>query len=340
MLSHELGFATSWKMLTHERGWIVPLCLLALVGWIPILGQIVVLGYAYEWARFTAWGVDTAPRRHNIDYGKLFATGGRAFLILLMMGLAVRAVLAFMGFARLGHVLRFLPLGSGLSVSALVEGVADLSLWGIVALVVGLFLGTFLMAAMMRATLYDGFAAGWRVDRLCQMIARDPAGFCKVWLVSLIGSALSIAYTLVCAAVFGSLAFGGVLSYARHGGIIVYGGHDLFALEQLASWGAGPIIFALLLFVAALFFYGVISVAMQLVSVNAMGQWFCRFEVGRWGASADPLPEGVPAGRADGSARPASPVTPAPPSSDAASSGTGSNDAATSYWDDDTPVNV
>ena len=91
---------------------------------------------------------------------------------------------------------------------------------------------------------------------------------------------------------------------------------------------------------AALFFYGVISVAMQLVSVNAMGQWFCRFEVGRWGASADPLPEGVPAGRTGGSAQPASPVTPAPPSSDAASSGTGSNDAATSYWDDDTPVNV
>ena len=85
------------------------------------LGADRVLGYAYEWARFTAWGVDTAPRRHNIDYGKLFATGGRAFLILLMMGLAVRAVLAFMGFARLGHVLRFLPLGSGLSVSALVE---------------------------------------------------------------------------------------------------------------------------------------------------------------------------------------------------------------------------
>ena len=49
MLSHELGFMSSWKMLTRDKGWIKPILVLTLVGWIPILGQIAVLGYALEW---------------------------------------------------------------------------------------------------------------------------------------------------------------------------------------------------------------------------------------------------------------------------------------------------
>ena len=37
-----------------------------------------------------------------------------------------------------------------------------------------------------------------------------------------------------------------------------------------------------------------ISTAMNLVSVNAMGQWFARFDVNRWGVSSAPLPDDVP----------------------------------------------
>ena len=33
---------------------------------------------------------------------------------------------------------------------------------------------------------------------------------------------------------------------------------------------------------------------MNLVSVNAMGQWFARFDVNRWGVSSAPLPDDVP----------------------------------------------
>ena len=340
MLSRELGFSTSWRMLTHERGWIIPLCLLALVGWIPILGQIAVFGYAYEWARFTAWGIDTAPKRRNVDYGKVLATGGRAFLVFLLMGMIVRFALAVFGFSRIDRLMRFLPMGSGLSAAPIVDGITELSLWGVIALAVGLVLGTFLMAAMMRATLYDSFAAGWRVDRLFQMIARDPGGFLKTWLVSLAGGALSIVYTLATTALGGALAFGGFVSYARHGGIAFHLGHGGYPLEQLSSWGAGPIIFAVLLLIAAAFFYGVVCIAMQMVAINAMGQWFCRFEVARWGVSADPLPEGVPADRGGFSSRGGAGTAPVPPGSaqgDDARAGAAPTEGG-SYWDDDSPV--
>lgn len=342
MLSRELGFFTSWKMLTHERGWMVPLCLLALVGWIPILGQIVVLGYAYEWARFTAWGVDTAPKRRDVDFGKVLGTGLRAFLILFLMGTVVHIALALLGLGGLDRLVRFLPMNMGFSISTVVDGVTELSLWGILALAVGFVLGTFLMAAMMRATLYDSFSAGWRIDRLFQMIGRDPAGFFRVWLISLAGGAIGVAYALICTAVGGALALGGFVAYARHGGVSYHLGHEGLFLEHLASWGMGPIIFAFLLLVAAVFLYGVLSIAMQMVAVNAMGQWFCRFEVDRWGVSAAPLPDGVPVRAQDSASPAAGGSAPVPPrtGADAAPSASGGQSSSSdgSYWDDDAPA--
>ena len=44
MYAQQLGFVSSWKMLTRDKGWIKPLLILTLVGWIPILGQIAILG--------------------------------------------------------------------------------------------------------------------------------------------------------------------------------------------------------------------------------------------------------------------------------------------------------
>lgn len=349
MLSRELGFSASWKMLTHERGWYKPLCILALLGWIPILGQIVVLGYALEWARFTAWGIDTAPRQRGIDIGKILVTGGRAFLVLLLMGFVIRTVLAVLGLGGWAFFGSFLVMGLGTTVSSLIEGFSALSVWGILGAVVSLLLGTFLTAAMMRATLYDSFGAGWRIDRLFQMIARDPAGFLKTWLVSFIGGVACVAYACVAALVGGTISVGGFAAIVSDGYGIHYGyaAHDL---QHLLAWGAGPFMLMVLLVIAAIFVYGVISIAMQLVAVNAMGQWFCRFEVGRWGVSAAPLPDGVPvrpASETTWSPNGGAPTRPAGGAGAAVTSGSAvgaagaagaSETAAGSYWDNDDPV--
>ena len=188
---------------------------------------------------------------------------------------------------------------------------------------------------MMRTTLYDSFGAGWRVDRLFQMIGRDPLGFLKAWFVSFIGGAVCVAYTVLMAMVGSVIALGGIAAVVSTGYAYHYG-HAEYALQQLLAWGAGPFMLLVLLVIAAIFVYGVISVAMQLVAVNAMGQWFCRFEVNRWGVSAAPLPDGVPV-RPDGgntwSPNGGAPTRPA----GGAGSGAGATDAG-SYWDNDDPV--
>lgn len=288
MLSHELGFMSSWKMLTRDKGWIKPILILTLVGWIPIVGQIVLLGYAFEWARLTAWGVDAAPKQHGIDYGKLFATGGRTFLVNLLMGLVLAMALQLL---LPGSAMLFMtPLwGTALDGALAMTGV---SFAAVVAILVAAFGATFIHAACMRSTLYDTFSAGWRIDRLFQMVTRDFGGFMRVFLVSLIGSLITFAYTLVVSILGAIVLAAGVMGFMVTAGP----GQDMGAnaMTHLLQLGAGPLLVIVVLGVALVFIGAVIATAMQLVSINAVGQWFCRFDVNRWGVSSDELPADVP----------------------------------------------
>lgn len=292
MQSRELGFMSSWRMLTRDKGWVKPLLVLTLVSWIPILGQIAVLGYGLEWARLTAWGVDSAPKQRDVDYGKVLVTGGRAFLIVISLGFACGLVLQVLFPGSLAIIMSSAAGGGALASSLAVASGATVS---ILTLVATAFMGTFLQAAAMRGTLYDSFSAGWRLDRLAQMIGRDFGGFCRVLLVTVIGSFISGVYAFVVAMIAVLIVMGGLLSATAVIGLsdpYMNGWHCL--ADQLLRMGAGPLLLFVLLVIAFAFVGNVIATAMSLVSANAMGQWFCRFDVNRWGVSAAPLPDDVP----------------------------------------------
>ena len=48
MLSQQVSFTSSWHMLTRDKGWIKPVLILALVGWVPIVGPMAILGFGFE----------------------------------------------------------------------------------------------------------------------------------------------------------------------------------------------------------------------------------------------------------------------------------------------------
>lgn len=313
MYARQLGFASSWKMLTRDKGWIKPLLVLTLVGWIPILGQIAILGFGLEWARLTAWGVDAAPKQRGVAYGAVLSTGGIAFLITVTMGLVLGIVdlLLFGGW----YPIAAFPMGAGVFSSSAFDIAHDTSIFlMLVILVVNLLMGTFTTAAMMRATIYDSFSAGWRVDRLFQMIGRDPGGFLHAYAVSLIGGLVTTVYSLVISLAGSLLVMGGAVGV----GLGVIFGADVRggdAVEHvMMSMGPGIIVMGVVIVVSVLFIGGVVNTAMQLISINAVGQWFCRFEVGRWDVSSAPLPEGVP-GSGGWSGRAAASKPPVPPES-------------------------
>lgn len=289
MYAQQLGFTTSWKMLTRDKGWIKPILILTLVGWIPILGQIAILGYGLEWARLTAWGVDAAPKQRGVVYGKVLATGGIAFLVMLTMGL-VTGIVDTILFGR-WYSITSLPFGSSIFADSVITLAGDVtSVLGIAVLVVNLLMGAFITAAMLRATLYDSFGAGWRIDRLFQMVVRDPGGFFHAYAVSLIGGIVNSVYAMVVTLAGGLAAFGGAMGVALSMGIA----SDTIIERLLYGAGPGLVILLVVVALAAAFAGSAISITMQLVSINAMGQWFCRFRVDLWGVSSAPLPDGVP----------------------------------------------
>ena len=312
MNARNLGFVSSWHMLTRDKGWLKPVLVLTLVGWIPILGQIALLGYGMEWARLTAWGVDSAPKQRGVDYGKVLSTGGRAFLVTISMGIVVALILQVVFPGSLYLLVSGLTGGNAVSTMLAVTSGATFSLFTIFAS--GL-MGSFLQAASLRSTLYDSFSAGWRLDRLFQMIGRDFGGFLHTFGVVFIGGLISGAYAFIVTLVCSLVAVGSLMSATAFMGIsgsYMSGWH--FILERLLQIGAGPLLLFLLCVIALTFIGGVISTAMSLVSMNAMGQWFCRFDVDRWGVSGDPLPADVPHrdGYASGvQSAPVPPVTPA-----------------------------
>lgn len=328
MNAQNLGFMSSWHMLTRDKGWVKPVLVLTLVGWIPILGQIVLMGYGLEWARLTAWGVDAAPKQRGVDYGKVLSTGGRAFLVSLSLGFVIALVLQVVFPGSLYMLFTGLTAGNAVSVATAMASGAAMS---ILTMVASIAMGTFLQAATLRATLYDSFSAGWRLNRLFQMIGRDFGGFLKVLLVTLIGGAISGMYAFVVSLVLMLVVMGGVMSataFVGLSGSYMNGWH--FLLEQLLRIGAGPLLLFIVVVIALAFVGSAISTAMSLLSMNAMGQWFCRFDVHRWGVSADPLPSDVPHRGGASDSGMGAPVNPTASDASTAQPGSNGNDFAQS----------
>lgn len=301
MSAKQLGFGSSLRMLTRDKGWLKPVMVLALVGWIPLVGQIVILGYAYEWARLTAWGVDAAPKQRGVDYGKVMTTGARSFGVVFLMELVVAMLsllLPALGTVTAGVVSLLSPLGA---LSLFTSGALLIS---VILMAAAALLSTFLSVCALRAVIYDRFAAGWRVDRVFQMVARDFGGFMHAFLVSLLANLLPLAFALV-ASILGVIFFSA--------GAIGYGQASIgFAPSEGFPVGyvMGFVLIAVVLVVLAIFAYECFAVVAQLVSVNAVGQWVQRFDVSRWGTSADPLPTDVPHRNDSGSGS----AAPLPPS--------------------------
>lgn len=296
MLAHDLSFSASWKMMTRDKGWLKPILVLTLIGWIPILGQIAILGYGFEWARLTAWGVDAAPKQRGVDYGKILTTGGRAFVI----SLAVNVVLGILESLIFGVEMGALGLfGSSSSVLGNFAVVGALGASGAVAIffeIVNMLVGAFIMVAVMRATIYDDFSAAWRIDRLFQMISDDLGGFLRVYVISLIAGLVNWLYSFILGVVGTIVVMGGaagVMAYGYGTGLMGHGAERML-IHALLSMGPAVLLLVVVLGVLAMFLGGVISTAMQLVTINATGQWFTRFDLARWGVSSAPLPVGVP----------------------------------------------
>ncbi len=256
----------SWAMLTRDRGWFKPVLVLAAANFVPIVGFLGAAGYALEWARLTAWGVDSSPKQKNVQVGVCIASGWRAFVVAI--GWALCLVLAA-GVA--GFIAGVVPGVLG-SIVAMVVTLASL--------VVEFLAATVIAIASVRAAIYEKVGAGFRVDRVFEMIKRDVQGFFHLTLIAFV---FLIALGLVTFVLVLIPLFAMVPAIITSG----YASSEYAVMMELSKTIGGLITFGLVLGYAVT----VVLSAYNLVYYNAIALWMRQFDVPSWGRSEDPLPQ-------------------------------------------------
>lgn len=274
-MENEKYFSRSWAMLTSEKGWIKPLLVMAVATLVPVAGALGVSGYAVEWARLTAWGSDTAPKRRDVHVGELIASGWRAFRASALWLLAW-----------------FVVIAGVYALFTAIMGRAGLTIAQFLVLVGAFFYMMVVNVAVMRSAIYSEAMAALNPSRVFELVGRDPKGLFKIALIPFVGS------LIVGAAVFVMVLV-----------ILMFIAGDLMTLVFLAAGSSASRMganfnmtsFMLGIFLktigpALIFGYitSVISAGISLLTLNSVGLWLRQFNVAAWGGPDDPLPPAQP----------------------------------------------
>ena len=153
----EAYYSRSWALLTRDKGWWKVLLVAGIASFVPIVGPLGVFGYALEWARLTAWGVDASPKQKDVRVGECIKSGWRGFVACL--GWLIVWEVISLCLARLTH--------NNDVVSLLVA-------------ICSLFVNVILCAAALRAAVYQNFKAGYQANRLWDMLKAVFGGIAKI----------------------------------------------------------------------------------------------------------------------------------------------------------------
>ncbi|MDO5044577.1 MAG: DUF4013 domain-containing protein [Coriobacteriia bacterium] len=266
-------FSDSWRMLNKSgKGWIGPVILLAILQLIPIVGQIALLGYAYQWSTRTAWGMDTAPQDRSVEIGKIFTLGGITFVVMLVWSIVIGIVSM-----ALSYGFAWIPvLGFLLS---------------IVISVLSVFATTLMIAAMQRSAIYRHIWPGFQLDKLFEIFRRDWGGLIKIsliyFLISLIvGIIIAVIILIPLFFVMGIGGIGLAGFESMDSSAMVDGGDLGFLMGLIVSFGG---LFLLILLIAA-----IVTVLIYMLYINSVALWFRQFRPDTWGSYNDPLPAKIP----------------------------------------------
>lgn len=271
-------FGKAWGSLRSTRNVFGKLCLLALLQFVPVVGQMVLLGYVLGWVRQAAWRRETPMGAHVCGRGDadFWPRGAQAWCVEVLYGLLAVAVDACV------LVLLACVLAPGLP--RLAESVAVGVASGVIVLA-DVLLAVSMYVGLARMAIYNSFGAAWQMGVNLKMAFEDFGGLLKVAFGSLglqllagVGACLTTCLFLALAALLGgpvSAAFG-------------FGALDGAATSFAALAGAG--LAALPLLAVASFLLSIPYLVVSVLSWRAFGNWVAQFDVAHWGTRHDPLP--------------------------------------------------
>lgn len=281
-------FQTAWGDIKNSPGWFGKMCLLALVNFIPIFGQIVTFGYLYGWAREMAWGVhEPLPKSifENGD-GKFWRRGGFALITTFVFALVPGIVMGVGSFMQAAAF-----AGSDSSSAMALGGV------GLLIYYVGLF-GSILVSVLawigcMRVSIYDRLSAGFQLNKIWKMFRHDTSGILKILgMYLLVGLIAGFVLSIVLSMLFGILFVAGFASVAASG--VTANSVNAMSDAQVAQLmfqilGSVGILGFLILLLST-FLIELLAVFLSMLVFRALGYWTVQFDVPHWRGQDDPMP--------------------------------------------------
>jgi len=285
-------YRAAWNDLKSSPKWFGKLCLLALVGLIPIFGQIVIFGYLYGWAREMAWGVhEPLPAKiFGNEDGKLYRRGWYIFVLVFVLSLVPSIVMG---------------IGSSMQQTVYLNGIADGdgtglgvstgfgSLLYFVGIALSLFISVFAWIGYMRIAVYDRLSSGFQFGKMWKMLRHDTNGILRIFgMYLLVNLIVGLVLSIVIVALLILVIFAGV-------GGLASAGYTAGSFESMTDAQATQV---LLLLFSSVGVVGIISLAVggfacSLASVyvealvaRAMGYWTMQFDVPHWRGQDDPMP--------------------------------------------------
>ena len=284
-------YQTAWNDIKNSKGWFGKLCLLALVGLIPIFGQIVIFGYLYGWARDVAWGVhEPMPAKiFGNEDGKLYRRGWFIFVLVFVFSL-VPAIISGVGSSmqQAGYYSALYDTSSKLEPTVAIGGIIYL-----IGILAALFVSILAWIGSMRISIYDRLSAGFQLGSIWKMFRKDTGGIMRIFgmnlLVGLIlGIILSIIITIMV------VAFIFIIAAAMAGMGYTPESLQYMSDEQVTSFVLqlmGPAGLAGFLFlIVAVFLGNLASTFVEMLVARAMGYWTWQFDVPQWRGQNDPMP--------------------------------------------------
>lgn len=247
--------ARAWADLTADEKWWQVILVLGLVNCVPVIGQIVTMGYLCDWAKEGAWGMHRPLPREIGDIKRRLKYGLIWLAITLVWTVPVWVV---------GRLLGLIP----------VVGPLLHFLCALVLIVSGLVSA----AAVLRGLIYERVLPGLQVDRMLKMAARDVPGlahvFC-IWLISFLVGIAALILILIPAGPF-------MVSIM-----------DLSADGTFGMNVIPVLVLGILTIVVSLFVWFAATICETVVMalfMRAMGYWLEQFKPDEWGSPHDPMP--------------------------------------------------
>lgn len=281
-------FSTAWNDITSSPSWFPKLLLLGLVYCIPVFGQIVVLGYAFGWAREIAWGAHTPMPQHifaNED-GKLYRRGFFT-LVIMFVFMLVPGILEAIGAAMQGATAYADSLyGAGFGVLPVIGGI-----FNVASAVAAFLISMPCWIGVMRMTLYDRLSAGFQLPKIWSMLKRDAGGMWRILGMSILMMlVVEVIFTLIIGlfvviAIASAVGIAGPAYFSGSLGANMGADFGILAGGLLALGGV-----FIVLFIAVCYFGMVASVFVLLMVARAVGHWTSQFDVPHWRGQDDPMP--------------------------------------------------